>query len=195
MKDIRRLPTINGPTPAERTRPGDRQDVDEREAARAFQQALRREYIDEHVARRRARDAAVGFDERVIVSGECAAEALAHLERLHRVSPTFRGVLDAALARNETVWIRIGRGGGYSWATIGAQDEKVYIDLSQGDLLDLLIHECGHALAKLEDGPLGGFGPNQRFQAVIKREMEMADAAVKPYGREVRQEPGPVREG
>ncbi|WP_372421586.1 hypothetical protein [Salinarimonas chemoclinalis] len=194
MKDVRRLPTINGPTPAERARTGDRRDVDEREAARAFQQALRREYIDEHVARRRTRDAVVGFEERVIVSGERAAEALEQIQRLHRVSPTFRGVLDAALARDETVWIRIGRGG-YSWATLDAHDEKVYVDLDQGDLLDLLVHECGHALAKLEDGPLGGFGPNQRFQAVVKREMEMANAEVKPYGLEVRQQPGPVREG
>lgn len=195
MKDIRRLPLVNGPSPVERVRPADREDMDERAAARAFQAALRREYIDHQVVEKRSRRAAVGFGERVIVSGEAASEALAHLERLHRLSPTFRGVLDAALARSETLWIVIGRGAGVSWATIGAQDEKVSIDIDQGDLLDLLIHECGHALAKLEDGPLGGFGPNQRFQAVVKREMDMAAGGVKPYGTEVRPPPGPSREG
>ncbi|GGK25505.1 hypothetical protein [Salinarimonas ramus] len=197
MKDLRRLPLsqVKGPTGVDGVRPGDRQDIDEREAARAFQQALRHEYLDHHLVKRRARDVVVGFEERVIVSGERAAETMSYLEDLVRISPTFRGVMDASLAQNDTIWIRVGWGGGYSWATIGAQDEKVYINLEQGDLLDLLIHECGHALAKLEDGPLGGFGPNQRFQAVVKREMEMAGAELKAYGLEVRQEPGPMREG
>jgi hypothetical protein len=194
MKDVRPLPRIGGPTPAEPVRPGGRQDVDEREEARAFQQALRREYIDHAIGERKARDAVVGFGERVIVSGVQAADALAHLERLHRYSPTFRGVLDTAFAENDTIWIRIGWGGGYSWSTIGANDEKVYINLEQGDLLDLLIHECGHALAKLDDGPLGGFGPNQRFQAVVKREMDLAAGGVKPYGAEVRPRSRPSRE-
>lgn len=161
MKVPRPASPIHGPAPVERARPVDREDADHREAARAFQQALRREYIDHAIGARRSRRAAAGFAERVIVSGEQAADALAHLERLHRLSPTFRGVLEKALAENDTIWIRIGRGGGPSWSTIGARDEKVYVNLEQGDLVDLLIHECGHALAKLDDGPLGGFGPNQ----------------------------------
>ena len=195
MKVPRPASPINGPTPLDRARPADREDADAREAARAFQAALRREFIDHAVGERRTRSAVVGFEERVIVSGEHAADALAHLERLHRFSPTFRGVLDTAFAQNDTIWIRIGWGGGYSWSTIGAMDEKVYINLEQGDLVDLLIHECGHALAKLDDGPLGGFGPNQRFQAVVKREMDMAAGGVKPYGAEVRQRGRPSREG
>lgn len=195
MKDLRRVSTITGPAPVDRVRPAGREEVDERAAARAFQEALRREYIDHHVERRRAPDVAVGFSERIIVSGERAAEALAHLERLARVSPTFRGVLERALAQSDTVWFRIGRGEGVSWSTVGAGDEKVYVDLDQGDLLDLLIHECGHALAKLDDGPLGGFGPNQRFQAMVKREADMAAGGVKPYGAEVRPERPRGRDG
>lgn len=191
MKDLRPLPA--DARPVERVRPTDRVDDDDRDQARAFQQALRREYIDHNITRRKSRDSVAGFEDRVIVSGERAMEALGHLERLVRLSPTFRRVMERSLDQSDTVWIRIGRGGGYSFSTIGAGDEKVYINLDQGDLLDLLIHECGHALAKLEDGPLGGFGPNQRFQAVVKREMEMAAGGVKAYGTEVRSERKPRR--
>lgn len=190
-RDIGRIAKVG---PVTRTRDGGRREQDEREAARQFQAALRREYIDHHLGERagegraHGRDVAVGFEERVIVSGERAAETLVALERLARFSPTFRGVLETSFSRSDTLWVVIGRGGGFSRATIGAGDEKVYINLDQGDLVDLLIHECGHALAKLVDGPLGGFGANQRFQAMVKREMDMAQGGVKAYGTEVRPE-------
>lgn len=183
--------------PVAPTRDGGRRAEDERESARLFQAALRREYIAHHTGggETRQRDVAVGFDERVIVSGERADEALVALERLARHSPTFRGVLEASFAQADTLWVVIGRGNGFSRATIGAGDEKVVINLDQGELVDLLIHECGHALAKLDDGPLGGFGANQRFQAQVKREMDMAQGGVKPYGTEVRPQPRSRGEG
>lgn len=157
-----------------------------REDGRAFQAEYRRAFIQRHKPETSRGRVAVGFDGRIIVSGVRAEEALGHLNDLVRLSPTFRGVLEKSLADNDTVWITIGYGGGNSRSTIGARDEKVYINLAQGDLRDLIIHECGHALAKLKDGPLGGFGPNQRFQAVVKREID-EHTGVQAYGTEVRQ--------
>lgn len=158
--------------------------------AREFQAVMRREYREHHAPAQERGEMATGFDERVLVSGARAAEAMACLEELARLSPTFRRVLEKALADLDTLWIRIGHGGGPSRSTIGARDEKIWINLDQGDLRDLIIHECGHALAKLEDGPLGGFGPNQRFQAVVKRELDLGRGGVKPYGTEVEPNPG-----
>lgn len=162
-----------------------REEKDFERKAREFQAILRREYREQHAPAKKRGEMAVGFEERVLISGERAGEAMRHLEELVRLSPTFRGVMHKALAALDTLWIRIGRGGGNSRSTIGARDEKIWINLEQGDLRDLLIHECGHALAKLEDGPLGGFGPNQRFQAVVKRELDLGRGGVKAYGTEV----------
>ncbi len=171
-----------------------RRDSDLRDQAREFQAALRREFLDYHEPAKAEGTVAAGFDDQIMISGTRAREAMGYMHELVRLSPTFRGVLRKALADLDTLWITIGHGGGNSRSTIGARDEKIYINLEQGDLLDLLIHECGHALAKLEDGPLGGFGPNQRFQAVIKRELDMGRGGVKAYGTEVRpNEPGKRR--
>ncbi|SRR6056297_532975 len=163
-----------------------RRESDLEDKSREFQAALRREYLTHHDTEAAEARVARGFDDQIIISGERARECMSYLHRLVRLSPTFRGVLNKALADYDTLWITIGHGGGNSRSTIGARDEKIYINLEQGDLMDLLIHECGHALAKLEDGPLGGFGPNQRFQAVIKRELDMGSGGVKAYGTEVR---------
>ncbi|HSP23828.1 MAG TPA: hypothetical protein VLQ65_01510 [Saliniramus sp.] len=181
VKGIKRVgtPATQPVTPAKR-------DSDLREQAREFQAALRREFLDYHEPAKEEGKVAAGFDDQIMISGVRAREAMGYLHELVRLSPTFRGVLKKALADLDTLWITIGYGGGNSRSTIGAKDEKIYINLQQGDLLDLLIHECGHGLAKLEDGPLGGFGPNQRFQAVIKRELDMGRGGVKAYGTEVR---------
>jgi len=181
VKGIKRVgtPATQPVTPAKR-------DADLREQAREFQATLRREFLDYHEPAKEEGKVAAGFDDQIMISGPRAREAMSYLHELVRLSPTFRGVLQKALADLDTLWITIGYGGGNSRSTIGAKDEKIYINLKQGDLLDLLIHECGHGLAKLEDGPLGGFGPNQRFQAVIKRELDMGRGGVKAYGTEVR---------
>lgn len=178
-----------GPSRIDRTSPVQPvgRDADLRGQAREFQAALRREYLDRHKPQTSRGKVAASFDDRIVVTGERAQEAMGCLHDLMRLSPTFRAVLDKTLAEDGSVWIRIGRGGGYSRSTLGAGDEKVYINLDQGDLRDLLIHECGHALAKLEDGPLGGFGPNQRFQAIVKREIDQGGGE-RAYGTEVRPE-------
>ncbi|MCG6122206.1 MAG: hypothetical protein MEP57_05800 [Microvirga sp.] len=162
-----------------------REEKDFERRAREFQAILRREYREHNEAAQERGELAVAFDERVLISGERASEAVGVLEELFRLSPTFRSVVEKAFSELDTLWIVIGRGGGPSRSTIGARDEKIWINLDQGDLRDLIIHECGHALAKLEDGPLGGFGPNQRFQAVIKRELDLGRGGIKPYGAEV----------
>ena len=181
---------VKGPrrvgTPATRPITPTGRDSDLSRQAREFQAVLRREFLDHHEPAKKDGRVATGFDDQIMISGIRAAEAMRHLHELVRLSPTFRSVLQKALADLDTLWITIGHGGGNSRSTIGARDEKIYINLDQGDLLDLLIHECGHALAKLEDGPLGGFGANQRFQAVVKREMEAGGGGVKAYGTEVR---------
>jgi hypothetical protein len=186
VKGPRRVgtPATQPVTPAKR-------DADLREQTREFQATLRREFLDYHEPAKQEGKVASGFDDQIMISGTRAREAMGHLNELVRLSPTFRGVLKKALSNLDTLWITIGHGGGNSRSTIGARDEKIYINLQQGDLLDLLIHECGHALAKLEDGPLGGFGANQRFQAVIKRELDMGRGGVKAYGTEVRPNPKP----
>lgn len=187
VKGPRRVgtPATQPVTPAKR-------DADLREQTREFQATLRREFLDYHEPAKQEGKVASGFDDQIMISGTRAREAMGHLNELVRLSPTFRGVLQKALSNLDTLWITIGHGGGNSRSTIGARDEKIYINLQQGDLLDLLIHECGHALAKLEDGPLGGFGANQRFQAVIKRELDMGRGGVKAYGTEVRPNPMPL---
>jgi len=162
---------VKGPrrvgTPATQPVTPAKRDADLREQTREFQATLRREFLDYHEPAKQEGKVASGFDDQIMISGTRAREAMGHL--------------------NELV-----HGGGNSRSTIGARDEKIYINLQQGDLLDLLIHECGHALAKLEDGPLGGFGANQRFQAVIKRELDMGRGGVKAYGTEVRPNPKPA---
>lgn len=181
---------VKGPrrvgTPATQPVTPARRDSDLRDQTREFQATLRREFLDHHEPAKQEGKVASGFDDQIMISGTRAREAMGYLNELVRLSPTFRGVLQKALADLDTLWITIGHGGGNSRSTIGARDEKIYINLQQGDLLDLLIHECGHALAKLEDGPLGGFGANQRFQAVIKRELDMGRGGIKAYGTEVR---------
>lgn len=177
-RSIQGTPAIRPVTPSGR-------EADLQQQSREFQAALRREYLEYHDPENESGRVASGFDDQIMVSGERARECMAYIHELVRMSPTFRGVLNKALADFDTLWITIGRGGGNSRSTIGAKDEKIYINLEQGDLMDLLIHECGHALAKLEDGPLGGFGPNQRFQAVIKRELDMGRGGVQAYGTEV----------
>lgn len=176
-------------------RPLSREEREAHDAARAFQSALRKELLTRYRdPESRAGRLAAGYADRVIVRGVRAQEAMRHIEHLVRRSRTFRAALDEALAANETIWITIGHGGGYSRATIGAGDERIWINLDQGDLLDLLIHECGHALAKLPDGEQGEVGPNQRFQAIVKREMEEGGAML-GYGLEVRPRKGPVLGG
>ena len=173
FRSMVKIPRNTQGTPGIRpARPSGRE-ADIQQKSREFQAALRREYLLQHDPEEEAGRVASGYNDQVMVSGERARECMANIHELARLSPTFRGVLNKALADLDTLWITIGRGGGNSRSTIGARDEKIYINLEQGDLMDLLIHECGHALAKLEDGPLGGFGPNQRFQAVIKRELDM----------------------
>jgi hypothetical protein len=187
VKGPRRVgtPATQPVTPAKR-------DADLREQTREFQATLRREFLDYHEPAKQEGKVASGFDDQIMISGTRAREAMGYLNELVRLSPTFRGVLKKALSNLDTLWITIGHGGGNSRSTIGARDEKIYINLQQGDLLDLRIHECGHALAKLEDGPLGGFGANQRFQAVIKRELDMGRGGIKAYGTEVRPNPKPA---
>lgn len=168
--------------------------VDLRKQGREFQSTLRDEFLRRHRPEQSGGRVATAFGGRIIAQGPRAAEAIRHLLDLHRRSPSFRRALDSSLAQHDTVWITLGYGGGHSRATIGAADERVYINLRQGDLFDLLLHECGHALAKLPDGRPGEIGPNQRFQAQVKRELEMAGGMV-GYGYEVRPHPPRTRGG
>jgi hypothetical protein len=187
MVDVSR---IKGPGQVQTPDPHDRARMQERD----FQRTMRQEYLKVHHGERSRGRSATGFGGRFICSGPRAADAMRFVQDLHRGSPTFRRALDESLRNADTVWITLGYGGGNSRSTIGARDEKIYINLNQGDLFDLVLHECGHALAKLPDGPLGGVGPNQRFQAQVKRELEKA-GGLQAYGYEVKPHEAPPREG
>lgn len=182
MVDTNRTSRVGGPRPAEPTSPAE----EWRRKGREFQQEIRQEYLKWNRPERSRGRSASAFGGRIIAQGPRAQEAVRCIEDLARRSPTFRKALNKCLQDNDTLWITLGYGGGNSFATMGARDERMYVNLSQGDLFDLVLHECGHALAKLPDGPLGGIGPNQLFQAQVKRELEQT-GGVKAYGTEVKQ--------
>jgi hypothetical protein len=147
---------------------GPGQVTDPREQARMqerdFQRTLRQEYLKVHQGERSRGRAATGFGGRIICSGPRAADAMRFVQDLHRGSPTFRRALDESLRNADTVWITLGYGGGNSRSTIGARDEKIYINLAQGDLFDLVLHGAGMRWPSCPTGRSVAWAPTSAFR-------------------------------
>jgi hypothetical protein len=120
----------------------------------------------------------------VIAYGLTPDHAQRAMERLLADSMTFRNSAQGFVRKGGTAALLVGRGGGNSRSTLGLDNENVYINRDQGNLSDLVCHEFGHAFGGHLDGPQGGIGPNQVFQAQVKYEMG-GRYIVKPYGTEV----------
>jgi hypothetical protein len=128
----------------------------------------------------------------VIAYGLTPDQAQRAMERLFADSMTFRNSAQGFMRKGGTSALLVGRGGGNSRSTLGLDHENVYINRDQGSLSDLVCHEFGHAFGGHVDGPPGGIGPNQVFQAQVKYEMG-GRYIVKPYGTEVEPEQASYR--
>jgi hypothetical protein len=158
--------------------------LDAQKTARVFTQVFNQELHAWLKEQARSGQALPLWNGQVIAYGLHPEQAAKAMERLVRDSMTFRATAHAFLGRGGTAALLVGRGGGNSRSTFGLENENVYINRDQGSLLDLVCHEFGHAFGGFPDGAQGEIGPNQRFQAQVKYEMN-GSYTLKPYGTEV----------